>query len=275
MTISAPDTLTSDNSGKYILSIRLQSDGLSFSGYIPCKPGTFFYRNVSFDKGTSYVSSLKDFFFSHDFLTWSYKQLQIIICSDQYTLVPEALFNENRKEDFLTFHFSLPETRCLSYVLKEEQAVMVFGIENEVYEFCSRSFINPLFIHHTVPQLLFGKRESIQSVLRRMYVVQHRKQIDIVCYDKGHPVFVNSFRVDQMEDMLYFILYVWQQVGLNQEKDQLFLFVEADVRQRIMDTLQVYLQWVLPVDVPSEAYLLGSEITHAPMDIIALSVCGL
>ena len=33
MTISIPDTLTTDNSEKYIVSIRLRSGGLSFSGY--------------------------------------------------------------------------------------------------------------------------------------------------------------------------------------------------------------------------------------------------
>lgn len=35
MTISIPDTLTTDNSEKYIVSIRLRSDGLSFPGMIP------------------------------------------------------------------------------------------------------------------------------------------------------------------------------------------------------------------------------------------------
>ena len=45
MTISIPDTLTTDNSEKYIVSIRLRSGGLSFSGYDPSAGGSFFYRN--------------------------------------------------------------------------------------------------------------------------------------------------------------------------------------------------------------------------------------
>ena len=39
MTISIPDTLTTDNSEKYIVSIRLRSGGLSFSGYDPSAGG--------------------------------------------------------------------------------------------------------------------------------------------------------------------------------------------------------------------------------------------
>ena len=49
MTISIPDTLTTDNSEKYIVSIRLRSGGLSFSGYDPSAGGSFFYRETEFD----------------------------------------------------------------------------------------------------------------------------------------------------------------------------------------------------------------------------------
>ena len=47
MTISIPDTLTTDNSEKYIVSIRLRSGGLSFSGYDPSAGGSFFYRETN------------------------------------------------------------------------------------------------------------------------------------------------------------------------------------------------------------------------------------
>lgn len=60
MTISIPDTLTTDNSEKYIVSIRLRSGGLSF-GYDPSAGGSFFYRETEFDRAVSFISSLKEF----------------------------------------------------------------------------------------------------------------------------------------------------------------------------------------------------------------------
>ncbi len=61
MTISIPDTLTTDNSEKYIVSIRLRSGGLSFSGYDPSAGGSFFYRETEFDRAVSFISSLRSF----------------------------------------------------------------------------------------------------------------------------------------------------------------------------------------------------------------------
>ena len=79
MTISIPDTLTTDNSEKYIVSIRLRSGGLSFSGYDPSAGGSFFYRETEFDRAVSFISSLKEFFFAHEFLTWTYKRINVNI----------------------------------------------------------------------------------------------------------------------------------------------------------------------------------------------------
>ena len=56
MTISIPDTLTTDNSEKYIVSIRLRSGGLSFSGYDPSAGGSFFDRETDFDRAVSFIS---------------------------------------------------------------------------------------------------------------------------------------------------------------------------------------------------------------------------
>ena len=81
MTISIPDTLTTDNSEKYIVSIRLRSGGLSFSGYDPSAGGSFFYRETEFDRAVSFISSLKEFFFAHEFLTWTYKRINVICVS--------------------------------------------------------------------------------------------------------------------------------------------------------------------------------------------------
>ena len=143
MTISIPDTLTADNSGKYIMSIRLRSDGLSFSGYSPSESETFFYRNVEFDRTKPYVSSLKEFFFEHEFMTYSYRRTNLVCVTPQYTVVPEEVFTDKQKTDLLSFTFSAPENKCLHNLLTREAAEVVFGMDEEVYEFCDQSVVYP------------------------------------------------------------------------------------------------------------------------------------
>ncbi|RHU22083.1 MULTISPECIES: DUF3822 family protein [unclassified Parabacteroides] len=275
MAISIPDTLTADNSGKYIMSIRLRSDGLSFSGYSPSESESFFYRNIEFDRTKPYISSLKEFFFEHEFLTYSYKRTNLVYVSPQYTVVPEEVFTEKQKTDLLSFTFSAPENKCLHNPLAREAAEVVFGMEEEVYEFCSRSLINPAFVHHITPQLVLWKQQSRALIPRQMYVVIHRKMMDVVCFAQGKLLFVNTFGYDKPDDILYYILYVWKQVGMDQEKDQLHIYGGVSLRNSMTTTLRNYIQYISPAEIPSDAYLLGAEVVQAPLDLIALSVCEL
>lgn len=274
MTISLPDTLTIENSGKYILSIRLLPDGLSFAGYIPAVPGSFFYRKARFDSGISVLASFKEFFFAHDFLTWPYKQVRFQVVTPQYTLVPTSIFEEKRKEEFLSFQFSQPENHCLTNPLPDAQTVLLFGIDREVYEFCVRSFIDPLFIHYITPQLLLWKRQSLLSFPRRMYGIIQDKTVDIFCYNRGELLFANTFAVKCTEDILYFLLYVWRQLEFDQQKDMLYLSGDKGDYHSLQKDLHTYLREIHPVEMPSEAYLLGTEMAQVPIDLMA-SICEL
>ena len=188
----------------------------------------------------------------------------MVCVTSQYTLVPAAVFQEKQKAGLLAFTFSSPEGRCLSNELKDEQAELVFGVDEDVYEFCSRSLVNPLW-----------KEQSRARLPRQLYVVLHRRRMDVACYAQGNLLFVNSFEYEHTDDILYYILYVWKQVGMDQQKDQLRLFGDVPLRNDITNTLRNYLQYIDPLEIPSEAYLMGPEVLQAPLDLIALSLCEL
>lgn len=272
MTISVPDTLTADNSEKYIMSIRLRSGGLSFSAYNPSEGQSFFYREVTFDRNISYATSLKELFFMNECLIWTYKRTHVLCMSSQYTLVPEMIQDKYRSQ-FLSFNFSSPEKRCLTNHLEIEKAKLFFGINEDVYEFCARSLTNPLFTHHITPQLIMLKKQVRNENPNHMFVVVHHRMADVVCFEGARLLLVNSFGFEQLNDLLYYILCVWKQVGMNQLSDMLLLSGEINLCARIAGSLQTYIHHIGRMEIPAKAYLLGGEIRQAPMDLILLLVC--
>lgn len=273
MTIRIPDTLTTDQSEKYIVSIRLLPDGFSFSGHIPGVPASFFYRETALAKGASYLSSLKELFFTLEFLTWTYKRTYVLPAAAPFTLVPSPLFEESRKEKILAFNLSEPPTRTLSNSLEEIQAELVFGMEEEVYEFCARTLLGPRFVHPFAPQLRLWQRQSVSADTGRMYVVIQPKSIDLACFSGGKLMLANSFKAERTEDILYHTLHSWNQTGLNQQTDELFLYGEPSRRIDAERIFQRYLRNVRPMQIPSEVYLAGVALAQTPFDLISLFVC--
>ena len=272
MGISIPDTLTADNSGKYIMSIRLRSDGLSFSGYEPSVGGSFFYREVEFDRAVSFIYSLKDFLFAHEFLTWTYKCLNVVCVDPKYTILPASYWIDDKENDVLDYCFSSFNKHGFSDVLSESQMRLLFGLEEEVYEFCSRSLLRPQFFHYMTAPLLLWKRRSAVALSRQMCVMIEKKRMDIACFSQDKLLFVNTFAINQLNDILYYLLFVWKQVGFDPEKDELNLFCDLSLRIRLMERLRVYLRHVKPMDIPAETYLFGADISRAPFDIISLLI---
>ncbi|MDR0844290.1 MAG: DUF3822 family protein [Tannerella sp.] len=270
MTLRVPDTLTNDEAKKYVVSIRLWSDGLSFAGYIPSEKSGFFYGEIPFDQTKPSLSALQDIFFSNEFFTYDYKQIYVICTGRQYTLTPESIFVEKQKEQLMAFTFSSPEDKILHEPMKEFASEMLFGIDREVYEFCSRTLIHPHFIHSMSPLLTQWRKQNFACFPKQLYIALHEDTMDAACFDRGALLFVNSFQCTDHTDILYYILYIWKQMGLDQMKDQLFLSAPPLVYRNLYETLQKYVERIEPL---KPQWLNAGEET--PLDIIALFECEL
>ncbi len=273
MAIPVFDQLTADNSGNYKLSIRLQPDGLSFSGYSVSVGGEFFYKEVLFDRNKTYMSSLKDFFFEQEFLSYTFKRIDIIISNPYYTLIPRMIFQENQKESIFALLFGQTKLHIEHHALSFMESEFMFGLNDELYEFCSRSLVNPKFIHSLIPLLHSWSKHSSISLPGQCYVMIQNKQLDIAYFRQGKLITVNTYTFNQLSEVIYFVLYTWQQNNFDSLKDHLNISAEMETKKELISKLGIYIQNITPLEIPAEAFLLGSQIAHAPLDLIALSLC--
>lgn len=275
MTISIPDTLTADSSERYTMSIRLWSGGLSFSGYIASADGSFFYRDVPFDRGVPYAAALKECFFANECLSWRYRQLNLVCSSPHYLVVPTALFpaDVETQQAWMRKAFVQPESACLAAPLSDKRATLLYDCEEAVQAFCLRSFQNPRFTHYLVPLLAYWRARSREALYRCMQVRVERERMDVACFERDRLLLVNTFVVRQPAEMLYYLLSVWRQMGFNAQVDVLCLHAAPALRMTLLEQARRYLRNVQGVTFPSELYLLGEEVVKAPLDLIALLVC--
>ena len=94
MSLRVPDSLTASNSEGYRTSVRLWPGGLSFSGGIPSDEGSFFCEETEVDVTRSPLQTLRDLFREHPFLSYPYAAVRIITSEPNYTIVPEAFYEE-------------------------------------------------------------------------------------------------------------------------------------------------------------------------------------
>ncbi|MDO4703307.1 DUF3822 family protein [Tannerella sp.] len=268
MTLRVPDTLTAKNSEKYRVSIRLSPGGLSFVGYIPSQPDSFFYAPLGLDRSRSYAQSVKDVLAGHSFFSYAYEAVSVVSTGQPYTLVPETIFAEDRAAQLMAFTFSSPGEEVLFQPLKELEAVLLFGIDPEIHTFLPRLQPQATFVHGMAPLLLHWQKQSRTAYPKQVYAVLQEDRMDVACFDKGTLLFINAFRIDDRADVLYYLLYIWKQLRLDPIEDPLFLSATPAVFSDLHDTLRNYLMQIEPMNLPA-----APSNAQIPADVMALMEC--
>lgn len=272
MVIRIPDTFTVEQSEKYLASIRLEPGGLSFFCCHATTGKDFFSEKVPFEQPQSYVLSLKECFFNNECLSWKYKHLCILATGCPYTLVPEAYYEKERKHELFAFNY--PETSATTQILENkltDGTILLYALPEEVYSFCARSFAAPEFLHAATLLLEQWKRISETSLYKQLFVQVEGQRIELACFaPQGKLLLANSYEVRSVRDILYYILYVWKQEGLDQLNDRFFLTGDPDRCGELRQALSPYLRHISSIPLPAEAYLKREEWADAPLDIIYL-----
>jgi hypothetical protein len=251
------------------VSIRLWPGGLSFAGHIPSEKGSFFHAETAFDPVVSYPQALKDTFFEHVFLSYPYRHVYIVYVSRLYMLAPKPVFAEGREETLMSFVFSVPGRKILHEPLPALEAELVYSLPEEVHAFCCRSLIRPQFTHAVAPMLLRWREQNLPCYRKQLYVSVHENTMDAACYDRGVLTFLNSFDAGNAADLLYYILYIWKQTGMDQVEDRLLLFAPASLYRELKETLKKYVNCIAAVESPRTV----ATATRVPLDIVSLFGC--
>jgi hypothetical protein len=275
MKIQFPECITAENSEKYNLTIRLWAGGFAFSGFIPDEEGSFFYETASLDLNISYIDSLKNIFFENECMKYMYKSLNVMCVTDKYTIVPGDVYLEKGKEELLSFCTSPTENcKIISQGIENKNYIILFELDSEVYEFLVRSFVNVNFAHFLSPMLKVWQENNLETFPKHIYVNVQKGIIDIVCFEHGDLIFSNSFRCEKDNDLLYFVIYVFKQLGFNQLEDNLFFCGETFVCNSVIDVLKTYFEHITLLSKKMKKYKIPVD-QDIPYDIIKLTECGL
>jgi hypothetical protein len=275
MIIRVPDTLHVNNSEKYNASIRLWSDGLSFFGYIPSEKDSFFAETIPLNPEIPLVQSLKEIFFENVCLSYPYNVLHVISVPEKYTLVPDSVFSEKDKDLLFSYCFQTDRNlKILAQPLTDFYSFLLYGIDNEVYEFMIRSLANPQFIHFLSPMLSDWRKKSLKCYPKQIYAVIHDGVVEIVCFRQGELLLVNSFEYETENDIIYFIMYVCKQFSVSQLEDALFFCGDKTMCGKIMPVIKRYIAQVDFVAPKIRNYRVAVD-QDLSMDIITLVECGL
>ncbi|MFV0418547.1 MAG: DUF3822 family protein [Dysgonomonas sp.] len=266
-----PDSIDLGHSEKYILSIRIKSNGFMFSITDPDSKRNYCLRETTFSGDDNLLDNVQRIVFELSFLTQEYKRTNVVIVSEEYDLVPADYFDKKKKEELYNYTHSDKVNNVLSGLVESQDVVILYGVEKDLYDFLSRNLWAPVFYHHSNLLInLFEEKGRIRSDISKMYLNFHGNLMDVICFSGSKLLHSLTYENEAPANQIYFVLKLWERFGFDQMHD--YIYISGHPDEQIMTKLQLYVRNVERSAPPSEVYLWNEDAQKAPLDLLTLSL---
>jgi hypothetical protein len=170
-------------------------------------------------------------------------------------LTPVELFEETTMGDMYSHSFPRQEQEQVFYnVLPDLNAVAVFALNKDLKTVLDDNFSDLRLMVALTPVWRYLHKRSFTGARNKLYGYFHDQKLDIISFRQNRFKFYNQFETNRAHDALYFLLYVWKQLLLDAEHDELHLIgsVAADEQQWLIEQLHTYLQNVYEINAQAD-----------------------
>ena len=172
-----------------------------------------------------------------------FKSVSFALVDKTYTLIPSSLFDDQKKESYLNLNHSAEDHENASILADEIAALnsyVVFSVPNILVKYLEGRF-KKINIHHYVSSLLEAFSLSTKGD-RELHLHVLRDRFDVIYYSNRKLHLLNSFPYQTVEDFIYYLLYVIEQMGIDRDKVALKIYGEIDQKSTLYDTLFQYIR---------------------------------
>lgn len=234
------------------LVFRISPQSLSFSVVDNAEESQLAFEPYVIRSGISLAANLREAFIESDLLNRGYQRAQVMIDAP-VMLVPTEEFRQEEMECMYQHTFTGHEDEAVLHaVLPNLNAVAVFSVNKDLKMVMTDHFNDVRFFPISQPVWSYLHKRSFTGSHQKLYAYFHDKKVDIFCFKQNRFKFYNTFHVPNADDSIYFILYTWKILALDNEKDELHLVGDIPERERLSEFLRRYLQKVYYVNPVAE-----------------------
>lgn len=273
------ETLDLNRAHTYRLSIQVSLNGFSFSildqvrgKFVVLRHHDLSTLPSSEEKG----ARLSTIIANEPYLKPSYRESIAMVSSGKSTLIPSAYFREQDVKKYLEFNHDMDELDEIHYnYLQPTDAYTIFSIPNPLTNPIIEHIGRIEYYHHQLPFITW-QLDNSPSHKKIAAISIYENFADIGVFSKNKLHFYNTFNWSAMEDLLYYILYVYKQHKLNVSANDLYISGNTSSLKELKDLIGRYIKKIhdqKPPDAFTYSYTFKKETARHFTNLFRLNLC--
>jgi len=256
------------------LSIRISTNGFCFCGYTPTIPDSLQHYMFLPDEERSLAANFNKAIEEVPFIqNGEQYSVKVIIENTEYTCLPNEYDNKEEYKQYysLCFPKSNENIEIISNKLNAQGFTIVFPVEQSLYEEIQKlgeiTFYTPASV---IAGFMYS--QAIEKDKYMLAYIQNHKVLFISVKDKKIEL-INSFKGNQGQDILFYLLSIWKEQGLSQTEDTLYLCGDRIIEEILLTTSKFIknIKRLNPNTIFHSNLL--NKIEGIPFDLQALILC--
>lgn len=223
-----------DSFSKNSLSILITQDGLSYSIYDIDNNKMQALVSKQFSANANHCEEIRQFLIDEDVLAMQFYNVNIVYATKCVTIIPDVIFEENQAENIFALNRRIADDEKILYSkLPKSQTVIIFSAKKEIVELLDKLFVKYSILpqsHTFIESGLTRTKISEKPNSPRMFVQVFENFFEVLVIDKTQIANYNTYGYKSSNDILYFIVNTFEQLGLPQEECEVVFsgFIEPD-----------------------------------------------
>ncbi len=183
-----------------------------------------YYKNSTFDK-------------------IKYKSITVIVASEYFTIVPQALFEANAAAAILQFNTNISfEAEIISKQINSIESTVIQAVPVNLKKGLEKLFGEVKLLHHTEPLIIESMTQFKNSNEKTLLAHIQNGHFELIAIANHKMIYFNSFKFVTTEDVAYYTLLVCETLKLNPEEITLKLCGEIEKKSAIYALLYKYIR---------------------------------
>ena len=225
----------SEQSNLYHLSIQISLDGFSFAildipkgKYTVLKSTNFFLKRPRL-----LFMNVRELMNQDEYLNLKFKSVDIIYSSENFTLVPQAFFQNGSADKFFGFNHDIEKGYVIDKtLLSKAEAWCIFNIPENLKEFLNLKFPRAIIRHNLFSLVERALKENKNFPDRKqVHLNFFRTYFELIVLSGTKLQLCNQFSYSGENDVIYYVLYAFDQLKLSPDTTELVFhgwFKQAD-----------------------------------------------
>lgn len=264
----------------YHLSIQISLDGFSFAildipkgKYTLLKSTNFFLKRPRL-----LFMKVRELMAEDEHLNLKFKSIEIVYSSENFTLVPQAFYQQGAADKFFGFNHEMERGFIVDKtLLTKAEAWCIFNIPENLKEFLVLKYPKATIRHNIYPLIERALKENKNFPERKqMHINFFRSYFELIVLSGTKLQLCNQFGYSGENDISYFVLYVFDQLKLPPDTTELVIHGQMQQTDPIYQTFKKYIRktsFARPTSLFNYSYTFNQLPDHYYTTLLDLYKC--